>query len=77
MSKRNSYIDYTQYLKQQYTDECNKIARDYDRDYNKAIDLSSSDPSGSVIILKRLYSIKKNPDVLQLLQDLSGSNPDC
>ena len=77
MSKRNTYIDYTQYLRLKHTEQCDKTARDYDRGYNRALDLSGSDPTESVNILKRLYSIKKNPDVLSLLQDLSGSNTDC
>ena len=77
MNKRNTYIDYTQYLRLKNTEQCDKSARDYDIDYNRAFDLSGSNPTESVSILKRLYSIKKNPEVLLLLQELRGSNTDC
>ena len=77
MSQRNSYTDYSQYLKSQNTEECSRIARDYDKQYNRAFRLKDSNPTEAVNILTVLYGIKRNPDVLSLLQDLSGSNPEC
>ena len=68
---RNSVGDYTQYLKRKsMSNSSNNNNYDYTYCFNKAVKLiSQGSISEGVTILDELYAVKKDPDVLRLLQE--------
>ena len=83
MSARNTYSNYIQYLKIKNNSDphvCAPTAREYDRQYNRALVLSTGgvpEQQQAATILTDLLTVKKNPDVLALLQELRANNTDC
>lgn len=78
MESRNSVFNYTLFLSQKSSVNKNdKLNYDYDKCLNLAIELKDSKPIRSVEILKKLYEIKKDPEVIKLLQELKEYNVFC
>ena len=83
MTDRNTYYNYIQYLKLKNTKLiCAPTRREYDRRYNRALTLADdvNTKDKAMENAKELYKIKKDPDVLALIQKLLAggtSNPDC
>lgn len=85
MTDRNTYCNYIQYLKLKNTTKiCAPTRREYDRRYNRALALSDDVAPGAkdkaMDIAKELYKIKRDPDVLAIIQKLLADgiiNPDC
>ncbi len=77
MSKRNTYVNYIQYLKlKNTTTTCSPTQRSYDQQYNDAITLIDTGIAANialgVTILEKLLTIKKDPEVLALVQEYKG-----
>ena len=68
---RNSVGSYTEYLKKKgMTNSLNNSNYNYTYCYNKAVKLiSNGSISEGVVLLRELYEIKKDPDVLRLIND--------
>lgn len=81
MTERTTTWSYSDYLKSKQS--INKVENknyDYNKAYNKALSLSNGsaiEKTEAVKLLKSLVAIRKDPDVLTLLQTLRMSNPDC
>lgn len=75
---KNTFFDYNDYLsKKSSVNSIDGKNYSYISCYNKAIDIKDINPTEAVNILIKLYEIKKDPDVLRLLQTLKSSNPNC
>lgn len=75
---KNTFFDYNDYLsKKSAVNKNDGLNYSYIRCYNKAIQIKDTNPTDAVNILIKLYQIKKDPDVLSLLQSLQASNPNC
>ena len=68
---RNSVGNYTEYLKRKaMSNRSNNNHYDYTYCFNKAVKLiSQGSIAEGVTILDELYAVKKDPDVLRLLQE--------
>ena len=73
-NKRNCIGNYTEYLKQKaMTNNSNNENYDYTTCFNKAITLIDNNKKiEGVALLKKLYSIKKDPAVFKLINDNKG-----
>lgn len=77
----SSYIDYLHakqrttitYLPKNYGNE----HVSYIQCYNSAVSLKDTYPNQALDIFKQLYEVKKDPEVLEHIQDLENVNIDC
>ena len=72
---RNSVGSYTEYLKKKsMVNTSNNQYYDYTYCFNKAVKLiSNGNTSEGVTILEQLYAVKKDPDVLRIIQQHTSS----
>jgi hypothetical protein len=81
MDYRTTNRSYSDYLKSKGSVNLeSNINCNYNKAYNKALKLSlgnTTEKKQSVTLLNELYKIKKDPEVLILLQNLVASNPEC
>ena len=79
MSERKRIGNYIEYLKQKSSvNKQNNENLDYDKCFNLALQYKNNgDNVSAVEILNKLYAIKKQPDVLELLQELKSFNSSC
>ena len=75
MSKINRVGNYADYIRNKaLSTRDNSLTVNYNKSYNKAIDLKNNGQTTEAIkLLKNLYSVKKSPDVQALLIELGAS----
>lgn len=71
MSERTRVYDYISYIKSKRAN-IGSDQYDYNACYNKAFDLKDTNPTKSIEILTKLVAIRKDPDVVCLLNELSS-----
>ena len=70
MSERTRVYDYISYIKSKRAN-IGGDQYDYNACYNKAVALKDTNPTKSIEILTKLVAIRKDPDVVCLLNELS------
>lgn len=79
MSNKHLYDDYISYLKSKASVNNKKNKNyNYNKSYNRALQfLKDNQIQKAIFILRDLYKIRKDPDVLRQLQLLRLDNPAC